>query len=84
MKECKRCKETKLLKEFSQHPSNADRLQRNCKECCRQINRIWYQNNKKKLRESRKQWQEDNRELHNLHVRNYYQRKKEKEMELLK
>ena len=76
MKKCLDCGKTLNVFEFSKHKATRDGLQRICKVCDRARSAAYYQKNIKKCRAQRLKWQDDHRELHNLHAYNYQKRKK--------
>jgi predicted RNA-binding Zn-ribbon protein involved in translation (DUF1610 family) len=59
-KECPKCGEVKLLKEFNTQKSAKDGLRWDCKKCQSKYRKQYYQDNKEEERESTKQWRSDN------------------------
>ncbi len=49
MKSCSKCKIFKNFEEFSRSISNKDGFQFQCKSCCKENNRIYYEENKEKI-----------------------------------
>jgi hypothetical protein len=76
MKQCKTCNQVLGSSKFNKHPTNADRLQRSCRKCEKKRHKEYYQKHLEEERKKKLIWQENNRELHNKHVRAYYERKK--------
>ena len=62
MKVCNICKESKPLVEFSKSKATKVGLQPKCKECTKEYNNQYYQDNKEALAKYDKQYREDNRE----------------------
>lgn len=79
LKFCKRCKKDIPIEKYSRHKATKDGYQPICKVCDRDKQREWYQKNKEKEQAKRLKWQEENRELHNKHAREYQKRKKNNE-----
>lgn len=76
MPKCDQCPETEEDK-FYWLPS-VKRYSNYCKECAKTSAMLNYQKNREDRIAKRLKWQEENRELHNSHVRSYYQRNKKK------
>jgi hypothetical protein len=77
MSECIKCGIIKTPENTSPHPNTADRMQRYCKKCYREVSREWYRKNKKEAQEKREKWQEENRSIHNTHARKYQKKKRD-------
>lgn len=58
----------------------SDKLQSYCIECQKMVNKENYEKNIKARQAKRLKWQDENRELHNRHVRDYYERKRTNEI----
>lgn len=80
---CWKCHESKTIYEFYLIYKDGIQRQGKCKVCNKESGKESYQNNLIKNRAIRKRWQEENRELHNKHVREYVARKRKKELDLL-
>lgn len=80
-KYCKGCGITKSLSQFSKRAASKDGKQPLCKVCDRHRTKSQYQKKIKHYRKKRREWQDNNRELHILHVKNYYARKRLKNKE---
>ena len=61
-KECSVCHEIKPVSEFSKQKGNKDGIRSKCKECDKQHNKQYYENNAEKIRQQHKQYREDNAE----------------------
>ena len=70
MKKCSNCGELKPFSEFSKDKRSKDGLQSNCKKCMKE----YYENNKEKILEQRKEYRENNKEK----IKEYYENNKEK------
>jgi len=79
-KQCFHCKEFKNPKEFYPNKNTGDGLYSHCNICDNEITKKYYNKYLKKNRKLRKNWQDNNKELHKNHVRNYYARKKIRKM----
>lgn len=77
MKTCTKCKKELPKKRFYKYSQSKDGLDYVCIECSSAASRLNYRNSKE-AQCKKKIWQEKNKERHNQHVRNYYQRKREK------
>ena len=61
-KECSVCHEIKPVSEFSKQKGNKDGIRSKCKECDKQHNKQYHENNAEKIREYQKQYNKDNAE----------------------
>ena len=68
-KQCKTCKETKLLSEFHKDKSRKDGIQVYCKECVHKHHKKYYQSAHGK--EITRRWQEENKEKMRGYFRKY-------------
>jgi phosphoribosylformylglycinamidine (FGAM) synthase-like enzyme len=62
--------------EYYKHPVTADRLQRMCKECDKLRTKEAYLGNITEERRKRREWQEENHDLHLVHCQDYRSRKR--------
>jgi tRNA nucleotidyltransferase/poly(A) polymerase len=76
IKKCRECHEDKEINDFAKNKLTKDGHLNVCKVCDRHQKKEWYQKNKEHCQRKRKIWQEQNREKHNKHVREYYFRQK--------
>jgi hypothetical protein len=60
MKTCKKCQQAKPLSSFSKNERYADGFVNWCKECHRQANRVWYEQNKARNNLRAKEWAKAN------------------------
>lgn len=77
MKRCWMCEQEKPLSEFHKCKSKPDGLQNMCKECHGE----YYQDNKEKIAEQKKQWRQENREEIAEYNRKYRQENREEILE---
>ena len=77
-KECNICHKVKPVSEFSKNKSKIDGLQLKCKECTKQYDKKYKEENKDKLSEHSKQYYEDNKERINEYQKQYRENNKEK------
>lgn len=56
MKECKKCLNKKALSEFWKRKHSKDGLRSECKDCLREVNKKYYQQNREKYLERSKIW----------------------------
>jgi len=71
LKQCASCLKRKPYDQFSVNNASWDGLQRLCKECDKARAKKYYQDNLEQCREKRKQWQDENYELHLEHQNKY-------------
>ena len=77
-KECSCCHKVKPVSEFSKNKSKIDGLQLKCKECTKQYDKKYKEENKDRLSEQSKQYYEDNKERINEYQKQYRENNKEK------
>ncbi|MCU0289422.1 MAG: hypothetical protein MUF15_23870 [Acidobacteria bacterium] len=68
------------LENYNRNKLQLDGRLNTCRECEKIYKKQWYTDNKERLDKARKMWQEVNMEKHKEHVRNYYKRKRGKEI----
>ena len=91
MKVCIKCKEEKLETLFHNMKTSSDGLQARCKDCVKEINRVWrlknpekakelcrewYYENAEKVKAASRAWKLRNRERHNANSRKRHATKK--------
>lgn len=76
-KECNICHEVKPVSEFSKNKGKIDGYQLKCKECTKQYDKKYREENKNKLSEQSKQYYEDNKERINEYQKQYRENNKE-------
>ena len=69
-KKCSECEVVKPLDEFSKHKRQKDGLQGQCKECVKEYNKQYHQDNKEKRNKQKAQYYQENKEKVNEYVRN--------------
>lgn len=79
---CSACGQTKPLSEYYRHPTNADRLDKKCKECRKTASRKWKADNRDRARETDRLWREANRERSNAHSRKWRSVNRERHLAL--
>ena len=62
MKKCNKCLIEKDISLFSRNIKNNDGLSNQCKECKKKASKIYRDNNKEKIRERNKKFNENNKE----------------------
>ena len=62
MKHCHKCNTSKPLSDWNKSKATKDGLQTKCKECEKQLNKQYYQDNKEAIDEYTKQYYQDNKE----------------------
>lgn len=73
-KTCTKCGETKPLDEFYRHKGKADGVQSECKECKRERQRRYYEENRDKVLDYQRRYREENPEKVREYERRYYKR----------
>ena len=77
MKHCNKCNISKPLSEFSNSSYTKDGLQTKCKECVKQHDKQYNQDNKESRLEYQNQYNQDNKESINEYLKQYRQDNKE-------
>jgi hypothetical protein len=92
-KQCSRCKEVKLLNDFSRDRRQRDGLRASCKDCnnlrhkeyrqnnlerLSQYHKEYYQSNKDKSSQRKRKWYQNNRDKALLHVKEWRQNNRER------
>lgn len=77
-KQCGKCGEIKDIEEFPKHKSHKDGYNSSCKKCCNKKSNKYYQTNKDKILEDRKEYYEDNKEEILEYKKIYREENKEK------
>jgi len=73
LRECKKCKETKDLEEFTKNKNCKFGYEHTCRECSnRLIKKKHYYNNHEKIKAKRAKWRANNRERNKQHQAKYY------------
>ena len=62
MKKCSKCLIEKDISLFSRNIKNSDGLSRQCKECKKEVSKIYRDNNKEKIRERNKKFNDNNKD----------------------
>ncbi len=76
-KTCNRCDIPKPLFEFSPHPQAQYGCQPKCKKCAAEVKRIYYQNNKEKVKEQQRKHYRKNVEKYTAYNKKYWENNKE-------
>ena len=76
-KTCTKCGETKAFSEFNKQSAAPDKLNRRCKVCVRAYHSKYYQDNKEKIDQQKKDWEQANLEHHKRTRREYYEAHRE-------
>ena len=71
MKVCSGCKVEKDFSEFCKHRNHKDGLSSTCKDCAREYNKKYRQNNRESIAEKKKEYQQNNKERIAEHGREY-------------
>ncbi len=77
-KQCSKCKEWKDYSEFYNDIWSSNGISSSCKECDKENKRIYYQNNKEKVKERNKNYANIKKEEKRKYQKNYYQNNKER------
>jgi hypothetical protein len=80
VKVCNKCKIKKELTEFCKDKNHKDGYNDNCRSCCKEYNKEYYQSNKDKIKEYHQANKDKIKEYH----KEYYQANKEYKKEYLK
>jgi hypothetical protein len=62
VKHCSRCKQSKETTEFYKHKHSLDGFQYWCKPCLREVNKVYEEKHKEKLKQQRIDWAKNNKE----------------------
>jgi hypothetical protein len=76
-KTCSRCKQSKLLSEFSKKKGGKYGVRSECKECQKENNRVWYQDNREKHLDRNKTYYQINRDQKLAYNKEYREVNKE-------
>lgn len=77
MKECRKCKQHKEVKDFYKRKDTKDGLQYKCKPCVQEENSFYYKKFKEKRNKSKKRYYYQNREKYLKNKRIYYKNNRE-------
>lgn len=77
MKTCKKCQQLKPLSSFSKNERYADGYVNWCKECHREANRVWYEQNKERNKKRAIEWAKANPDAVKAAQKRHNQKNKE-------
>jgi len=80
-KKCCKCKDIKNVNEFGKNSSMRDGLQRQCKSCCKENGKKWYEKNKKLGCANARDWYLKNKEIAIQNNKSWRERNKQKSAE---
>jgi len=75
-KQCLKCGNIKLLKEFNNDTKTKDKLKAECRECNSSRGKKHYQNNEEKIKKQTKEWRNKNPETKNKIAREWVSKKR--------
>ena len=84
IKQCSVCKRTLPVEQFYKHSRHKDGLTSECKECIKQKQKQYREDNTENIRAKKKKWQEENRTLMNQWSKDYVKRHPDRRKESLK
>lgn len=72
---CSMCKEEKSVSDFWRNRSHKDGLQRECRDCLREMQRKYKEENREKVLEMQRKYREENRDYYTSKSREYRRKK---------